>query len=78
MALVPNHPRLSVTPDVCGGRPCVANTRMRVGDILDMLADGATEAEIVADFPYITIEDVRACLAYASARSGHPIVMAAE
>jgi uncharacterized protein (DUF433 family) len=78
MTALPNHPRISVTPDVCGGRPCVTGTRMRVRDILDMLAGGTTEAEIVADFPYITAEDVRACLTYAATQSDHAIVLAAE
>jgi uncharacterized protein (DUF433 family) len=78
MAMLPDHPRISVTPDVCGGRPCVAGTRVRVRDVLDMLAGGASEAGIVQDFPYITSEDVRACLAYAAAQSDHAIVLAAE
>ncbi len=51
---------------------------MRVRDVLDMLAGGATEAEILADFPYVSAEDVRACLAYAAAQSDHAIVIAAE
>jgi uncharacterized protein (DUF433 family) len=78
MSSLPNHPRISVTPDVCGGRPCVTGTQVRVKDVLDMLAGGATEAEIVADFPYVTAEDVRACLAYAATQSDHAIVLAAE
>ncbi|HEY0412381.1 MAG TPA: DUF433 domain-containing protein [Allosphingosinicella sp.] len=69
-------PRIAVDPAVCGGRPTVAGTRMRVSDILEALASGATEAEIVSDFPYIAVEDVRACLAFAAAAAGHPIVTA--
>jgi uncharacterized protein (DUF433 family) len=57
-------PRLAIDPAVCGGRPVVAGTRMRVVDVLKMLADGASEAEIVADFPYVTVDDVRACLRF--------------
>ena len=73
---LPNHPRIAVDPDICGGRPTVAGTRVRVMDVLEMLAGGASEAEIVADFPYLTVEDIRACLAYATGASGHPVVTA--
>jgi uncharacterized protein (DUF433 family) len=71
-------PRISIDPAICGGRPTVAGTRMRVSDILEMLASGAGEAEIVADFPYIKAADVRACLAYAASAFDHPVVIAAE
>lgn len=74
---IPGHPRISVDPAICGGRPTVAGTRMRVTDVLEALAGGATEAEIVADFPYISVEDIRACLAYAAGATDHPIVSAA-
>jgi uncharacterized protein (DUF433 family) len=69
-------PRIAVDPAVCGGRPTIAGTRMRVTDILEALASGATEAELVADFPYVTLEDIRACLAYAAAAADHPVVTA--
>jgi uncharacterized protein (DUF433 family) len=72
---LPGHPRIAVDPAICGGRPTVAGTRVRVSDVLEMLAGGATEAEIVADFPYLTPEDVRACLAFAAASTAHPIVL---
>jgi uncharacterized protein (DUF433 family) len=64
---LPGHPRISVEPAICGGRPTVTGTRMRVCDVLGMLAEGASEAEVVADFPYLTIGDVCACLAYGAA-----------
>lgn len=51
---------------------------MRVKDVLEMLANGAQEAEIVADYPYVKAEDIRACLAYAASLSDHPIINAAE
>ncbi|HEV7661565.1 MAG TPA: DUF433 domain-containing protein [Allosphingosinicella sp.] len=47
------HPRIVSDPRICGGRPTVSGTRMRVSDVLEMLAGGASEAEIVADFPYL-------------------------
>jgi len=70
--------RISVDPLVCGGRPVVTGTRVRVKDVLEMLAGGATPAEIAADFPYLSEDDVRAVLAYAAARADHPVVLAAE
>ena len=49
--------------------------RIRVKDVLDMLAGGATEAEILQDYPYLEAEDIRACLEYASAQVDHAVVM---
>jgi uncharacterized protein (DUF433 family) len=69
-------PRIAIDPAVCGGRPVVAGTRMRVTDVLEMLAGGASATEIAADFPYVNENDVRAVLAYAAA--DHPVVLAAE
>jgi uncharacterized protein (DUF433 family) len=65
------HPRISIDPAICGGRPTVGGTRVRVTDVLEMLAGGATEAEIVADFPYLSVEDIRACLAYGADVTRH-------
>lgn len=62
-------PRISVDPLVCGGRPAVTGTRVRVEDVLEMLAGGATPTEIAADFPYLSEDDVRAVLAYAAAQA---------
>ncbi|MEY4502450.1 MAG: hypothetical protein RIS52_2340 [Pseudomonadota bacterium] len=72
------YPRIAIDHAICGGRPTVAGTRVRVSDILVMLADGASEGEIVADYPYVALEDIRACLAYAASVADHPIVLAAE
>jgi len=71
-------PRISVDPAICGGRPTVAGTRMRVTDILDLLASGVSEQEILADFDYVKREDIRACLAYAARATDHPWASAAE
>ena len=71
-------PRIAIDPAICAGRPVVAGTRVRVTDVLEMLAGGATPAEIAADFPYIGEDDVRAVLAYAAAQADHPVVLAAE
>ena len=75
--LPPMTERIVIDPEVCGGRPIVAGTRMRVIDVLDALATGATIDELVADFPYLTREDVQACLAYAARSLDHRVVRAA-
>jgi uncharacterized protein (DUF433 family) len=64
--MIVDGPRIAIDPAICGGRPIIAGTRMRVTDILEMLASGVREEEISRDFPYVTLEDVRACLAYAA------------
>jgi uncharacterized protein (DUF433 family) len=68
--------RISIDPEVVHGRPTVRGTRMRVTDVLSLLAAGADEAEILEDYPYLTSEDIRACLAYAAAQADHAIVIA--
>lgn len=60
--------RITIDPNVRFGRPCVRGTRITVGDVLGYLAGGMTEAELLVDFPRLTHEDVRACLAYAAER----------
>jgi uncharacterized protein (DUF433 family) len=61
---VHDHPRIAFDPGICGGRPTVAGMRVRATDVLEMLAGGAREADIVQDFPYRSVGDIRACLAY--------------
>jgi len=58
--------RITINPEQCGGRPCVRGMRIRVKDVVDMLAGGATSDEILADYPDLEAEDIRACLAYAA------------
>ena len=58
--------RITVEPGKCGGRPCIRGMRIRVKDVLDMLADGAKQEEILADFPDLQAEDIQACIAYAA------------
>ena len=52
--------RIAADPAICGGRPCVKGTRMRVSDILDMLASGTTDEEILQDYPYLDADDIAA------------------
>jgi uncharacterized protein (DUF433 family) len=68
--------RITSDPDVCGGRPCIRGMRIRVSDILEMLALGVTEAEILADFPDLEPEDIKACLMLAARRLDIPRVAA--
>ena len=60
--------RITMTPGVRSGKPCIKGTRITVYDVLEYLAGGMTEKEILADFPDLTAEDVKACLAFAAAR----------
>ncbi len=67
--------RIVVDQEVVHGRPRVRGTRMRVADVLSLLASGATEAEILEDYPYLTADDVKACLAYAAAQADHTVLI---
>ena len=62
------HERVSVDPAVRGGKPCVKGTRITVYDVLEYLAGGMSEDEILSDFPDLTREDIRASLAFAATR----------
>ena len=62
------HDRITVRPDVRSGKPCIAGTRIAVYDVLEYLAGGMTEEQILGDFPDLTKESIRACLAFAAAR----------
>jgi uncharacterized protein (DUF433 family) len=70
--------RITVDPGLCGGRPCIRGLRVRVSDVLDMLAAGASREEILADYPYLENDDISAALAYASRLADHAVVRAAE
>ena len=69
--------RVGVDPAVCGGRPHIRGTRMRVSDILELMASGVSTAEILADYPYLSDADVRAALAWGANATDHRIVQAA-
>jgi uncharacterized protein (DUF433 family) len=68
--------RITIDPEVVHGRPAVRGTRMRVADVLSLLASGSSEAEILEDYPYLTADDIEACLAYAAAQADHAVVIA--
>ena len=70
--------RITVDPDKCGGRPCIRGLRVRVKDILDMLAGGASRTEILRDYPYLEDDDITAALEFASRATDHPVLAASE
>jgi uncharacterized protein (DUF433 family) len=69
--------RISVDPTVRFGKPCVRGTRITVGDVLGYLAAGMADDQIVAEFPQLTSDDVRACLAYAAERERRTLTIPA-
>ena len=69
--------RITVNPNQCGGRPCLRGLRIRVKDILDLLAAGASREEILADYPLLEDADITAALEYAAQSSDHPVVRVA-
>lgn len=68
--------RITMDPAVAGGRPCIRGLRMRVVDVLDLLAAGATVDEILRDYPYLETADIQAALKYAARRLNHPTIAA--
>jgi uncharacterized protein (DUF433 family) len=68
--------RITVDPAQCGGRPCVRGMRIRVSDVLDLLASGLTREQVLQELPDLEPEDITACLRLASRRVDHPIVAA--
>ena len=60
--------RIVIDPEIRFGKPCVRGTRITVGDVLSYLASGMSEDAILADFPQLTRDDIRACLAFAAER----------
>lgn len=70
--------RITIRPEQCHGQPCIRGMRIRVTDILEMLACGMTREQIRVDYPYLEADDIGAALAYAAREMGHPVVTAAE
>ncbi len=67
--------RITLRPEQCGGRPCVRGMRIRVTDVLDLLASGQTREQVLEDMPDLESEDIEACLRFASRRIDHPVVV---
>jgi uncharacterized protein (DUF433 family) len=68
--------RISIDPQICGGKPCIKGTRIWVSLILDNLSEGMTEAEFLADYPQLTHDDVLAAMAYGAEASRERFVLA--
>lgn len=68
--------RITQVPGQCGGRPCIRGMRIRVSDILEMLARDVAASEILQDFPDLEPDDIRACLLFAARRTTFPQVAA--
>ncbi|MGB8354771.1 MAG: DUF433 domain-containing protein [Chthoniobacteraceae bacterium] len=69
--------RITFNPNQCDGRPCIRGMHIRVMDVLDLLASGVPEDEILEDYPDIQAEDIRACLQFASAQANHAVLQPA-
>ena len=70
------HNRITVDPELCGGRPCVRGLRIRATDVLDLLASGLSREQVLAELPDLESADIDAVLRFASLRLGHPIIAA--
>ena len=68
--------RITVDPEQCGGRPCIRGMRIRVLDVLELLAAGETQDQILSDYPYLESDDIAASLLYAARQLDHPILAA--
>lgn len=69
--------RITINPEQCGGRPCIRGMRIRVIDILDLLASGLTQAQVLEELPDLEQGDIEASLKYASQKMDHPVIIAA-
>ena len=68
--------RITINPEVCGGRPCIRGMRIRVTDILDLFANGLSAQDILDEMPDLEMEDLKAALKYASQKLDHPVIAA--
>lgn len=66
--------RITIDPEKCGGKPCIRGYRLRVKDVLELLAAGATESELLQDYSFLEKEDIRACLDFAARELDVPTV----
>ena len=68
--------RITVDPAQCGGRPCIRGMRIRVSDVLDLLAAGMSSADLLKEMPDLELDDISVCLQYVSKMEDHPVVAA--
>ena len=69
--------RITFDAEQCGGCPCIRHYRLRVKDVLDMLAAGVDEKEILEDYSFLESEDIRACLEFAAEQVNYPVLVSA-
>ena len=67
--------RITINPKQCGGRPCIRGMRIRVSDVLDLLAAGLIAEEILEEMPDLEADDLKAALLYASRKLNHPVLV---
>ena len=75
--MVSSMERITINPEQCGGRPCIRGMRIRVIDVLDLLANGLTPEEVLSELPDLEPDDIKACLQSASRKLNHPVLVAA-
>lgn len=68
--------RITVNPEQCGGRPCIRGMRIRVTDVLDLLAAGLSQEQVLEELPDLELEDISAALLYASRQLDHAVLAA--
>ena len=68
--------RITVNPKQCGGRPCIRGMRIRVSDVLDLLAVGLSAEQVLEEMPDLEMDDLRATLLYAARKLDHPVLVA--
>lgn len=68
--------RITINPEQCGGRPCIRSMRIRVVDVLDLLAAGLSPEQVLEELPDLEAEDITASLMFASRRLDHPVLAA--
>ncbi len=69
--------RITINPDQCGGHPCIRGMRIRVIDILDLLASGLSQSQVLEELSDLEIADIEAALKYARSKTDHPVIAAA-
>jgi uncharacterized protein (DUF433 family) len=68
--------RITVNPEQCGGRPCIRGMRIRVSDVLDLLANGLSSEEVLNELPDLEADDIKASIWYAARRVNHAVLAA--
>ena len=70
--------RITINPEVCGGRPTIRGMRIRVTDVLELLANGLSNEAILEELSDLEVADIQACLLYVARRFEHPVIVSAS